>query len=85
MSLFRLDYQYFHSYRHPKFSKTIIRGALKKNVTKSGKRSKEGGRPYFPFFPTVNADFKRFSSTKNKLILKYILGNFKCVKLMFFF
>ena len=46
---------------------------------------KKGGRYIFIFFPNVNVHFKYFSWRKNKLVLKWFLGNFKCFKLMFFF
>ena len=36
------------------------------------------------FSPNVNIDSKCFSWTKNKLVLKWFLGNFNCVNLMFF-
>ena len=39
----------------------------------------------FRFFPNINVDFKCFSWTKNKLVLKWFLCNFKCFKLMFHF
>ena len=35
----------------------------------------------FRIFPNVNVDFKCFSWTKNKLVLKSFLGNFECLKL----
>ena len=45
-----------------------------------------GGESRFSgFFPNVNVNFKCFTWTKNKLVLKWFLGNFKCFKLMFFF
>ena len=37
----------------------------------------------FIFFPNSNAHFRYFSWRKNKLVLKWFLGNFKCFKLMF--
>ena len=43
-----------------------------------------GGRGAISF-PNVNEDFKCFSWTKIKLVLKGFLGNFKCFKLMFLF
>ena len=45
----------------------------------------EGGGHIFIFFPNVNAHIKYFSWRKNKLVLKWFLGNFKCSKLMFLF
>ena len=42
-----------------------------------------GGGHIFIFFPNVNAHFKYFRLKKNKLVLKWFLGNFKCFKLMF--
>ena len=44
----------------------------------------KGGHISF-FFLNVNVDFKCFSWTKNELVLKWFLGNFKCFKLMFLF
>ena len=44
----------------------------------------EGGRSRFSvFFQNDNVDFKCFRWTKNKLVLKWFLGNFKCCKLKF--
>ena len=45
---------------------------------------KKGGSPDFQVFPNVNEDFKYFSWTKNKLVLKWFLGNFKSFKFFFF-
>ena len=61
------------------------RGQHKKSKSpKFGLFDKMWGRLYFYFFPNVNVDFKCFRWTKNKLVLKWFLGNFECFKLMFF-
>ena len=45
---------------------------------------RRGGAIFWFFPPNVNVDVKCFSWTKNKLVLKWFLGNFKCFKHMFF-
>ena len=51
--------------------------------SKFGLFDKRGGGHIFIFFPNSNAHFRYFSWRKNKLVLKWFLGNFKCFKLMF--
>ena len=43
-----------------------------------------GGGHIFICFPNPNAHFRYFSCRKNKLVLKWFLGNFKCFELMLF-
>ena len=62
-------------------SKIKIKKATIQNVDFS---IREGGGHIIIIFPNVNVEFKCFSWTKNKLILKWFLGNFKCFKLMVF-
>ena len=50
--------------------------------SKFGLFDRRGGH-IFIFFPNSNAHFRYFSWKKNKLVLKWFLGNFKCFKLMF--
>ena len=50
--------------------------AEKVQNSKFGLFDKMGGRLYFNFFPNVNVDFKCFRWAKNKLVLKWFLGNF---------
>ena len=76
----------------------LLRGALNKMSQKAEKVSagdqkvhnlkcglfyKRGVGHIFIFSPNVNAQFRYFSLRKNKLVLKWFLGNFKCFKLMF--
>ena len=42
--------------------------------------SKFGLFDIFIFSPNVNVDYKCLRWTKNKLVLKWFLGNFKCFK-----
>ena len=51
--------------------------------SKFGLFDKRGGGHIFIFFPNSNAHFRYFSWRKNKLVLKWFLGNFKCFKFMF--
>ena len=44
-----------------------------------------GGGHIFSIFPNVNEHFRYFSLRKNKVVLKWFLGNFKCFKPMFLF
>ena len=65
-------------------------GGVRKKIKKSKIRKLDflirgGGGYIFIFFPYVNIDFKCFSWTKNKLVLKWFLCNFKCFKLLFLF
>ena len=51
----------------------------KKSTIQNLDFSTRGGEAIFSFFfSNVYADFKCFSWTKNKLFIKWFLGNFKC-------
>ena len=72
--------------KSPKGGGGVSAGDQKVHNSKCGLFDKRGGGGHiFIFFPNVNAHFRYFSWRKNKLVLKWFLGKFKCFKLIYIF